>query len=183
MLDWLHKIVMPMAAAVIGGLMTAAILKPAEIDYQTLVAKEIESFELLADSLVEAAHPEHPAVMQPSVERSRWLADRLNHKARIMLAMYGYPRQLLAFEDYLISRSREQPGWSSWPTCAPSQSIDKDVRIYSLWREQLFRGTSPVLRLLGEPDSFADAVEEKRVLALLIHNCVLERSGDAAAGG
>ncbi len=169
-----NKILVPFVSAALGGLITAYVVKPAEIDYQTLVAKEIEAFEVLADGLVESYHPEDDDVQQPGRARSEWLAERQLHKARIKLAMYGYPKQLLAFEDYLLARSRDDPSWRAWAYCIPSQHIEEDVEIYRLWRQQIFRGSSSLLRLLGMQDDFTSVADEQRVLALLIHNCIFE---------
>ena len=49
----IDKLLIPFVSAALGGLIAAFVLKPVEIDYQTLVREQIAAFELLADALGE----------------------------------------------------------------------------------------------------------------------------------
>ncbi|MEZ5865065.1 MAG: hypothetical protein R3D25_13740 [Geminicoccaceae bacterium] len=191
----IDKLLIPFVSAALGGLIAAFVLKPAEIDYQTLVGEEIAAFELLTDALVERAYlaarrkTGEGGANPPS--EADLNARRMQHRANIMLAMYGFPSQLLAHQAYLLARHEDAEervrkrrargdAEAELPheeflidECALDQRITEDVRIYSLWRRQLFRGVWSTRWLFGTADRFADEAEESRVLALLVHNCRL----------
>lgn len=191
----INKVLVPLVSAALGGLIAALLLKPAEIDYQTLVDEQITAFELLADALVErsylAARKWAGESGANALSDAELNARRMQHRANIMLAMYGFPSQLLAHEAYLLARHEDAMGRLGdklaggaegtalaeeefrIAECLPEQRIVEDVQIYSLWRKQLFRGAWSARWLFDTVDRFADEAEESRVLALLVHNCRL----------
>lgn len=195
----IDKVLIPLVAAALGGLIAALVLKPAEIDYQTLVDEQIAAFELLADALVERAYladlKSAAGRGKPPLSEAELKAISMQYRANIMLAMYGFPSQLLAHEAYLLARHKDAMARldelrkSGVPEaalpieefrihrCKEMNRTIEDVRIYSLWRKQLFRGVSSTRWLFDTEDRFADEGEERRVLALLMHNCLLDRNG------
>lgn len=195
----IDKVLIPLVSAALGGLIAALVLKPAEIDYQTLVDEQIAAFELLADALVERGYLAElgraPGGATPLLPEAGLKAASMQRRANIMLAMYGFPGQLLAHEDYLMARHEDAVARQKKlvedgvpeaqlpkdefliDPCTEANRTIEDVRIYSLWRKQLFRGVSSIRWLFDTGDRFANEGEERRVLALLVHNCLLDRDG------
>ncbi len=87
----IDKVLIPLLAAALGGLIAALVLKPAEIDYETLVNEQIAAFDLLADALVERSY--QAARRWAGESGANALSDaelnarRMQHRANIMLAM------------------------------------------------------------------------------------------------